>query len=112
MRAARLRTARDVQRVRHQGDRRGDRHFVIVAAPNGLGHSRMALSAPVDLGGAVQRNRGRRRARAAIGPLLERMVVPVDLIVTVRPPTLSAPFVDLVRSADALLRAHGLLRRP
>lgn len=69
----------------------------------------MALATPVELGGAVQRNRGRRRTRAALRPLLERVAPPADLVVTVRRPALRAPFPELTRSAETLLRAHGIL---
>lgn len=85
--------------------------FLVIALPNPHGRPRLALSVPRRLGTAVARNRARRRARAAFGPLLGRSR-PVDLLVTVRAPVLRAPFAQVRRSAEGLLAAHGVLEAP
>lgn len=110
--ASRLRRTKDVQRVRRQGSARGDRVYVVSAVESGTPNSRLAVSAPARLGIAVRRNRARRRARAAFGPLLGRLRSPADLLVTVKPGAVDAPFPELVRSAESLLRELGLLERP
>jgi len=73
--------------------------------------SRLAVSVPKHLGSAVTRNRARRRARAAFGPLLPRLAPPSDVLVTVRAPAVGAPFADLVASAEMLLAERGLSAR-
>jgi len=83
--------------------------YVVSVVAGGSGASRLAVSAPARLGGAVRRNRARRRARAAFGPLLPRLRGPSDVVVTVRADALDAPFPALVVSAEALLRELGRL---
>ncbi len=83
--------------------------FLVSVAASPVAWSRLALSTPLRLGGAVQRNRARRRARAVFAPLLDRLARPSDLHVVVREGGLRAPFADLAASARALLEAHGLL---
>lgn len=106
---ARLRRTTDVQRVRDGGARQADALFAVTALPTPGPHARLAISAPARLGTAVKRNRARRRTRAAFAGLLPALRQPADLLVTVRAPVLDAPFAELVRSAEGLLRAHGLL---
>lgn len=107
--SARLRRTRDVQRVRDAGARQDDTLFAVTALPTAGPHARLAISVPARLGTAVKRNRARRRARAAFAALLPTLRQPADLLVMVRPPVLDAPFGELLRSAESLLRAHGLL---
>ncbi len=89
--------------MRAAGSARSDTLFVVTALPNGLSRSRLAVSASVRMGGAVMRNRARRRARAVFGRLLDAVVPPSDLLVAVRPAAVKAPFSDLERSARRLL---------
>ena len=110
--AARLRRTREVQRVRREGASRGDRMYHLTAVASPRASSRLAVSVSSRLGTAVGRNRARRRARAAFGPLLSGLSRPTDLLVTVRTAALEAPFIDLVHSAEGLLAEHGLLERP
>lgn len=83
--------------------------FLVSAAASPTGESRLAVTTPAGLGGAVVRNRARRRARAVFGPLLDELARPSDLLVVVRRAALRAPFAELERSARDLLRAHRLL---
>lgn len=107
--ASRLRRTVDVQRARTTGASRGDRMYMVSAADSTTSASRLAISVPKKIGIAVRRNRARRRARAAFGPLLERLIPPADLVVIVRGPALDAEFSALVSSAVSLLRALGRL---
>lgn len=109
---ARLRKTKDVRRVRQIGVSRGDRMFLVSAAASPTGRSRLAVSTPASLGGAVVRNRARRRARAAFAPLLDELARASDLLVGVREGAVGAPFADLQGSAREVLRAHGLLEKP
>jgi len=65
----------------------------------GGGSPRLAVSAPRTLGGAVDRNRARRRLRDAFRAALRDD--PLDLLVTARPPAADTPFAALVAEARA-----------
>ena len=79
--------------------------FALRARPNGLAEFRVAVAAPRSLGGAVVRNRSRRRLReafrAAIGELQSRRGC--DLVIVARPQTGSAVFADLRKAAGVAL---------
>lgn len=97
-----------MQRVRREGERRGDRYFVVAVAPSEEG-TRFAVTALSDMGTAVRRNRARRRGRAAFAPLVDRLARPADVIVSVRAAAVDAPFSELARSATDLLKQLGLV---
>lgn len=109
MRAERLRLTKDIDLVRAAGERRSDRHFSVRARPNGVGTVRIAAASSRALGGAVKRNRARRRLREAIRSHLQgRMSAPgTDLLVVARPAALRAPTTHLreavAREIDGLL---------
>jgi ribonuclease P protein component len=79
--------------------------FALRARPNGLDEFRVAVAAPRSLGGAVVRNRSRRRLRevfrAAIGELPRGRGC--DVVIVARPQTASAPFADLRKAASVTL---------
>ena len=79
--------------------------FALRARPNGLDEFRVAVAAPRSLGGAVVRNRSRRRLReafrAAIGELASGRGC--DLVIVARPQTGSAVFADLRKAASVAL---------
>lgn len=81
------------------------------AAPNGGGPARLGLATP-GMRGAVERNRLRRRLRAAARPLLDRSAG-CDVIVSASGEALRAPFTELGRQvAEALGVAVERARRP
>jgi ribonuclease P protein component len=87
-------------------------HFAREAPAAGLGANapRVGFSVGRRLGGAVIRNRVRRRLREAIRPLLPRLVA-CDIVVVARPAAVGAAVGDLGGAlADAAARA-GLLRQ-
>ena len=53
----------DFRRVYDEGQRRSASLCTVFCRPNGLPHSRLGITTPVRLGGAVRRNRLRRRLR-------------------------------------------------
>ena len=103
MDAARLRRNADIAAVWSDGMKIQHSMFALRARPNGLDKYRVAVAAPRSLGGAVARNRSRRRLReafrAAIGDLVSGPGC--DLVVVARPHTGSAVFADL-RTAAAV----------
>ncbi|OLC54005.1 MAG: ribonuclease P protein component [Chloroflexi bacterium 13_1_40CM_4_68_4] len=108
-RDARLRRTTDVQRVRRAGASQSDRLYRVSAIVTSESHARIAISVPARVGSAVRRNRARRRTRAAFAPLLQRVRPAADVLVSVRQAVVDAPFPDLERSAEALLRQLGVL---
>ncbi|HSA96554.1 MAG TPA: ribonuclease P protein component [Acidobacteriota bacterium] len=93
-----------VERIRKKSDfaglyRRGSRFrgrlFTLVFLPNGLGHARLAVVANRKVGGAVVRNRVKRRFRELFRREKERLREPLDLIVIARPESGEAPWAVL-----------------
>jgi ribonuclease P protein component len=110
MHAARLRRGEDIARVRAEGVARNDKLFSLRALPNDRPTVRVAVAASRAVGGAVKRNRARRRVREAVRLSLARRSAAqgVDLVLMVRAAALDAASGD-VRSAverqlDAVLR--------
>jgi ribonuclease P protein component len=103
MHAARLRRGEDIARVRAEGVARNDTLFSLRALSTDGSTVRVAVTASRAVGGAVQRNRARRRVREAVRAVLGARPNPAsgaDLVVTVRKAALDAP-AALVRGAVA-----------
>jgi len=103
MHAARLRRGEDIARVRAEGVARNDTLFSLRALSTDGTTVRVAVAASRAVGGAVQRNRARRRVREAVRTVLAARPDPAsgaDLVVTVRKAALDAP-AALVRGAVA-----------
>lgn len=105
MRAERLRRTKDIELVRARGDAVSDRHFTMRFRRNGLDVVRIAVASPRSIGGAVDRNRARRRIREALrNALREVKTAPgTDLYVVTRPSALSAPFAELREALERRL---------
>jgi ribonuclease P protein component len=97
MRAARLRRGEDIARVRAEGIARNDKLFSLRALTTDLTAVRVAVASSRAVGGAVERNRARRRVREALRVALEgrRSGAGADLLVMARPAALSAPAIEL-----------------
>jgi ribonuclease P protein component len=101
MHAARLRRGEDIARVRAEGVARNDTLFSLRALATDGSTVRVAVAASRAVGGAVLRNRARRRVREAVRLALDaRPDAPrgIDLVVMVRKGALDAP-AELVRGA-------------
>lgn len=62
-------------------------------------------------GGAVVRNRIKRRLREAVRRRAQNMrVLPVDIVIVGRKRALAAPWIDIIRAVDDLLERSGLLQ--
>ena len=112
MHAARLRRGEDIARVGADGIARNDRLFSLRALGNDRPAVRVAVSASRALGGAVHRNRARRRIREAVRIALRDRTVNgptgMDLVLFARPAALTAPARDL---RDAVERELGRVLR-
>ena len=110
MHAARLRRGEDIARVRAEGVARNDTLFSLRALATDRPTVRVAVVASRAVGGAVQRNRARRRVREAVRLSLTARPDPAtgaDLVLMVRKGTLDAPAADVrgavERQLDAVL---------
>ena len=109
---ARLRSRREFTAVQQHGRRIAARTLTLLAIPNALGHDRLGIVASRRMGGAVARNRAKRRirevfrqrdrnARAADGRRA------LDLVVIARREAATAPFAEIEKE---LVTAIGRLR--
>ena len=108
--AARLRSRAEFTAVQADGRRVAGRYLIVLGRLNGLGNDRLGIIASKRVGGAVQRNRAKRRVRE----LFRREVLQtpdsagLDLVVIVRPDLPRAPF-DMLTSdfQSALKKVRG-----
>ena len=102
-REARLLRRSEFDAVYRDGRRRSGRHFAILFRANGLERSRLGVSIKRALGGAVVRNRIRRRVREIFR--LHRMEIPAgwDIVVHPRNSVATAEFRALEREFLSLL---------
>ena len=78
------------------------------AAPNELNQVRVGIICGKQLGGAVMRNRARRRLREAVRSLLPVTPPAWDILVVIRPPGAKATVAEFVYALEELLRRRGL----
>jgi ribonuclease P protein component len=102
MDAARLRRGEDIARVRADGLARNGTLFSFRSLPRDSGEVRIAVTATRAIGGAVARNRARRRVREAFRTALrERQGASGrDIVVSVRGPSVAASAAALRAAAD------------
>lgn len=102
-RAARLRRSSDIAIVRAEGRaiRRGA--FTARVRVSDAAETRLAVTAARAVGGAVVRNRARRRVREAFGRAITSRMCPVDVLVSVRREAVDTDFGSLERDARAVL---------
>lgn len=105
----RLTSPRDFRRVFERGRRASDDGILCVAAAGGADRPpRAGVVTGRALGGAVARNRAKRRARAILRPLVREIPSGVDVVVTVKPEATGKTFQEMERSITvALKRAVG-----
>ena len=103
----RLTRTTDHKRVRQQGRSYAHPLVVLSILPNNLEHSRIAVTATRSVGGAVQRNRAKRRVRAAAQAVFARILPGWDLILICRKGLLDSSFSGVQGAISNLLhRAH------
>ena len=104
-RAQRLRRPADFRRVRELAPR-GIPHplLVMYVAPNDLGATRVGITVSGRVGKAVVRNRVRRRLREAIRLRFEQLPPSADIVITARPVSAAASWIDLNIALDTVLQ--------
>lgn len=85
--------------------------MVLVALPNDESEqTRFAVAAGKTVGKAVQRNRAKRRLRAAIQPHLASVKPGWDVLLIARKPIHAAEFQEIQTAVAQLLRKSGLIQ--
>ena len=102
-----LRSREDFARISGKGRSRSDRNLAVRFVPNGRDHDRFGISTGRRLGGAVQRNRVRRRVREILRRCPNDTGHGWDILVVARPPAVEASYDELRSSLERLL---GLVR--
>ncbi len=81
---------------------------MICVLPNGLPISRFGFSVSKRVGGAVVRNRIRRRVREVVRLQLPQITTGYDVVFVARTPVAQAAYPQIANSVDRLLRLAGL----
>lgn len=96
--------------MRREGRSWTNAWLVLIALPNGKGHSRFGFSVGRRIGKAVQRNRVKRLLREVIRLKLDRVAPGWDLVFIARSPMQAATFAQTQEAIRQLLQqAHLLL---
>jgi ribonuclease P protein component len=98
-----LRSREDFTRLGARGRSRSDRLMVVHYVANDLDHDRYGISTGRRLGGAVQRNRVRRRVREILRASPNHTGHGWDILVVVRAPSAEATFDELRTALERLL---------
>jgi ribonuclease P protein component len=104
-RSARLLRTADYRKVYAEGRRRSLEFLVVFAMRNGKPLSRIGLTVPSSLGGAVERNRLKRRLREAARRHLEELGPGWDLVLGPRASAKSVPFDRIEATIRELFRS-------
>lgn len=95
--ALRLLKRSEFRRVYEEGERRSGPLGVVFYCSNGLSRTRLGITAPGKLGGAVLRNRLKRRLREVFRRNQGRIPPGWDIVVNPRPPVANVRFEKLER---------------
>lgn len=105
----RLNKRTDFERVRRTGKSYAHPLIVLVAQPNELSITRIGFSASRAVGGAVQRNRAKRRLRGNLAPLIAQIRTGFDLVFIARSSIGGSSAEELNRAVNTVLRRAKLL---
>ena len=108
----RLRKRTDFERVRRHGKSYAHPLVVLVARPNELALTRVGVAAGRSLGNAVERNRAKRRLRAAVHPFAASIPPGCDILFLARAPLAQASFDELTLALRSLLSRAKVLPPP
>ena len=104
-----LKSNRDFQRLYRRGKSAAHPALVTYVAKNRLGYNRLGLTASVKLGGAVVRNRCRRRLREVYRLHAGQLRQGWDIILVARGRTATVPWQELNRTFERLCKKLDLL---
>ncbi len=83
-----------------QGQRHFSGHMTVFYTPSATDFARVGFTVGRALGGAVQRNRLRRRLREAVRLRLAHLAVPADVVVHPRKSALAVDFAELLNEVE------------
>jgi ribonuclease P protein component len=106
--SARISTRADFSRVYREGRRYPGELLVVYVRPTDVGR-RVGVTAGRRLGGAVVRNRAKRRLREAFRRIEPRLREHGDVVLVARGAAATAPFEDIMHEMEALCAAGRLL---
>lgn len=112
-RTYRLRSPDQFQRVRRDGRTWDTALLVLNAAPSRRKASRCGFVVTKRIGGAVERNRAKRRTREAVRLCYACVAPGWDLVFIIRSPAVAeAPFNTIQTDVERLLKRAGVWREP
>ena len=97
----------EFEAVYRGGQRRSSQQFVVFYRANGKEHSRFGISVKKALGGAVVRNRIRRRIREILRLNCSEIPSGWDIVIHPRSSVAQAPFAPLEAELTRLLQSIG-----
>lgn len=106
-----LRRTADFEALQRSGTRKAHPLLVVRLAPNGLSRTRVGFSTGRRLGGAVVRNRVRRRLRAIVRYLAPRVAPGWDVVIQARSGSTQASYADLCEAVERLFQRGGILHQ-
>jgi ribonuclease P protein component len=104
-----LSSPEDFAALQGQGSVRSDPLLVVRIRRTDLEETRFGLSTGRKLGGAVVRNRVRRRLREALRVMAPSFQPGWDVLIIARPPVIAADYAVVAESLHNLLRRGGVL---
>ncbi len=105
----RLTRSTDFKRVRRLGKSYAHPLVVLIVTPNQTAGVRIGVAAGRSVGGAVVRNRAKRRIRACVDGYLPKITPGWDLIFLARQPIREASYDQIQEGIDRLLKRTGLI---
>lgn len=105
----RLRSSSDFKRVRLQGKSYAHSLFVLITLANPNGTIRIGVAAGRSVGSAVDRNRAKRRLRAAIDPMVSKIHPGWDLVLLAKSAMRDVDFNQIEVGIRAVVQRAGLL---
>lgn len=105
----RLTRSTDFKRVRRLGKSYAHPLIVLVSLPNQTGQLKIGVTASQTVGGAVQRNRVRRRLKACFDEFIPDMYPGWDLVAVARRPIVEAEYSEIRSGVARLLKQAGLM---
>jgi ribonuclease P protein component len=103
-----LRRKADFEALGRRGTARSTRLLVLRSLRTGGPETRVGLSTPRSLGGAVQRNRVRRRLRELVRERRGSIGTGWDLLLIARPEAVAASHAELREALGSLLERSGI----
>ena len=105
-----LRRRADFEAIGRHGTARSTPILVLRALRTDRAETRIGLSTPRTLGGAVQRNRVRRRLRELVRARMDGIGPGWDILLIARPAAGTATYAELGEAFDALVRRSDIGR--